>query len=215
MATASRARRTAEDLGIEATAHAAVRFAGDVPGTATIGRDGRSACSRRLNRPDVVARAQDRDGPVMGRASRERSGCARPMLFEPGPDSRASVDVNVRTSSLTAGGRVPGRTPRLTHPLVPAPDASHRPGVMIAFMLMRRLRISKGGQLSVPADIRHRWNTSRVVLEDLGDRLVIRPTSDDPVGALRGAFAGSAQSSSDELRRRARTEDSAAAPRRA
>jgi AbrB family looped-hinge helix DNA binding protein len=85
---------------------------------------------------------------------------------------------------------------------------------MICFMLMKRVKISRGGQISVPAEIRHRWNTSRVTLEDLGDRIVVRPTTDDPVGALRGAFADAARPGSEELRRRARAEDSAAPARR-
>lgn len=86
---------------------------------------------------------------------------------------------------------------------------------MIAFMFMRCLKISRGGQLSVPAEIRHRWNTSRVVLEDLGDRVVIRPTSDDPVGSLRGAFANPTKPGADELRRGARSQERAAEARRA
>jgi bifunctional DNA-binding transcriptional regulator/antitoxin component of YhaV-PrlF toxin-antitoxin module len=86
---------------------------------------------------------------------------------------------------------------------------------MILFMVMRYVKISKGGQVSVPADIRHRWKTSRVALEDLGDRVVIRPLADDPLAALRGAFAGAGKPGSDELRRRARAEESAAEARRA
>lgn len=78
---------------------------------------------------------------------------------------------------------------------------------MVAFMVMRIVKISRGGQVSVPAEIRHRWNTSRVALEDRGDCLVVRPAADDPVGALRGAFADASKPSSDELRRRARAEE--------
>jgi bifunctional DNA-binding transcriptional regulator/antitoxin component of YhaV-PrlF toxin-antitoxin module len=62
--------------------------------------------------------------------------------------------------------------------------------LMICFMLMRmRLRISKGGQVSIPAPIRHRWATSTVLLEDLGDRLVLVPAPDDPIAAAEGALA--------------------------
>jgi bifunctional DNA-binding transcriptional regulator/antitoxin component of YhaV-PrlF toxin-antitoxin module len=82
-------------------------------------------------------------------------------------------------------------------------------------MLMKVTKISKGGQVSVPAEIRHRWKTSRVTLEDLGDSLVIRPTAADPVAALRGAFADPSKPSSDELRRRARAEEAATEARRA
>lgn len=85
---------------------------------------------------------------------------------------------------------------------------------MIAFMAMKQSRISKGGQVSVPAAVRHRWKTSRVVLEDLGDRLVIHPAADDPVSALRGAFADDTQPGSDELRQQGRAEEAAAEARR-
>jgi len=86
---------------------------------------------------------------------------------------------------------------------------------MICFMFMRYARISKGGQVSVPAEIRHRWKSSRVTLEDLGDRLVIRPAAADPIAAFRGAFADASGPSSDELRRRAREDEAAAEARRA
>jgi len=55
---------------------------------------------------------------------------------------------------------------------------------------MRTLRISRGGQVSVPAEIRHRWGTSTVEVEDRGDELVLRPAPDDPVAALQGILAG-------------------------
>lgn len=85
---------------------------------------------------------------------------------------------------------------------------------MIVFMRMKQLKISRGGQISVPAEVRHRWNTSRLALEDAGDHLVIRPAPDDPIGALRGALADRAGPSSSELRRRARAEERAASQRR-
>ena len=55
---------------------------------------------------------------------------------------------------------------------------------------MWRHRITAAGQLSLPADVRRRWATSTVVLEDEGDHLVVRPVPDDPIAAARGAFAG-------------------------
>jgi AbrB family looped-hinge helix DNA binding protein len=61
---------------------------------------------------------------------------------------------------------------------------------MIGFMLMKiRVRISKGGQISIPAAIRHRWGTSTVALEDQGDRIVLEPAPDDPIAAAEGALA--------------------------
>ncbi|MEJ7893920.1 MAG: AbrB/MazE/SpoVT family DNA-binding domain-containing protein [Solirubrobacteraceae bacterium] len=79
---------------------------------------------------------------------------------------------------------------------------------------MKQVRISKGGQISVPAEIRHRWKTSRVILEDLGDQLVIRPTADDPIAAFRGSLADPKMPSSDELRRMARADERTAEARR-
>jgi bifunctional DNA-binding transcriptional regulator/antitoxin component of YhaV-PrlF toxin-antitoxin module len=61
---------------------------------------------------------------------------------------------------------------------------------MVRFMHMSmRMKISKGGQISIPAAIRHRWGTSTVSLEDLGDRLVLQPAPDDPIAAAEGALA--------------------------
>jgi bifunctional DNA-binding transcriptional regulator/antitoxin component of YhaV-PrlF toxin-antitoxin module len=58
-------------------------------------------------------------------------------------------------------------------------------------MLMKtRMRISKGGQISIPAAIRHRWATLTVALDDQGDRIVIEPAPDDPIAAADGALAG-------------------------
>jgi hypothetical protein len=72
--------------------------------------------------------------------------------------------------------------------------------------LMDVIRISKGGQVSVPADVRRRWQTDRLVLEDLGDRLVMRPIPADPVAAALGSLAGPGPSS-EEARRRVRRDE--------
>ena len=71
---------------------------------------------------------------------------------------------------------------------------------------MKRLRISKGGQVSLPAEVRHRWGTHTVIAEDEGDRLVIRPVPDDPIAAARG-WLRDLVVSSDEMRERARREE--------
>jgi bifunctional DNA-binding transcriptional regulator/antitoxin component of YhaV-PrlF toxin-antitoxin module len=61
---------------------------------------------------------------------------------------------------------------------------------MVKFMVMKkRMRISKGGQVSIPATIRRRWDTSTVVLDDQGDRIVLEPVPDDPIAAAEGALA--------------------------
>lgn len=54
--------------------------------------------------------------------------------------------------------------------------------------MKRRLRISKGGHITIPAAIRDRWATSTVVLDDQGSRIIIEP-ADDPIAAAEGALA--------------------------
>jgi AbrB family looped-hinge helix DNA binding protein len=74
-------------------------------------------------------------------------------------------------------------------------------------------RITSAGQVSLPARIRRRWGTRRVAVEDLGDRVVLRPVPDDPIEAARGALAGQIMAS-DELRRIARADERHAEERR-
>jgi len=52
------------------------------------------------------------------------------------------------------------------------------------------MKISKGGQISIPAPIRKRWRTSTLTLDDQGDQIVLKPAPDDPIAAAAGAFAG-------------------------
>lgn len=84
---------------------------------------------------------------------------------------------------------------------------------MVIFMFMRQLRITRGGQVSIPAEIRHRWGTARLNLDDLGDRLVLTPAPDDPITAFRGSLGGLSRSS-EELREIARGDEQAAETRR-
>ena len=73
-------------------------------------------------------------------------------------------------------------------------------------MNMSYLMISKGGQISIPAEIRRRWGTRRLRVEDRGDELVIRPAPEDPIAAARGIFKGRSKYNSEELRRMEREE---------
>jgi bifunctional DNA-binding transcriptional regulator/antitoxin component of YhaV-PrlF toxin-antitoxin module len=75
--------------------------------------------------------------------------------------------------------------------------------------MMKRLAISSGGQVSVPAAVRKRWGTRAVLAEDRGDRLILRPAPDDPIAAVRGIFADeiSGRATIDKLRARGRAED--------
>jgi bifunctional DNA-binding transcriptional regulator/antitoxin component of YhaV-PrlF toxin-antitoxin module len=80
---------------------------------------------------------------------------------------------------------------------------------------MSRVRLSKGGQISVPAAIRRRWGGSTFALEDHGDHVVLRPAPDDPVEAARGALKDLAgDMTSEEMRREARAEEAELEERR-
>lgn len=67
--------------------------------------------------------------------------------------------------------------------------------------------------MSVPARIRHRWNTRKVSIVDHGDYFLVTPVPDDPVSAFRGSFAGRGPSS-EEARRLAREEEAEREDRR-
>lgn len=62
--------------------------------------------------------------------------------------------------------------------------------MVISILMKKRMKISKGGQISIPAPIRKRWGTTTVTLEDQGDKLVLTPAPDDPIEAAAGVFAG-------------------------
>ena len=87
---------------------------------------------------------------------------------------------------------------------------------MIIFMLMkRRLKITRGGQISIPAPIRHRWGTATLTLDDQGDRIVLAPAPDDPIAAAEGALAAEfGEIDVGRLRRTARQDERDAAARR-
>jgi len=73
------------------------------------------------------------------------------------------------------------------------------------------MKVSRNGQVSIPADTRARWNTDRVVVVDLGDRVVLRPLGDDPIGELVGKYLRGP--ATDAARRRARADDAASEAR--
>jgi AbrB family looped-hinge helix DNA binding protein len=81
---------------------------------------------------------------------------------------------------------------------------------MVLCMIMKRTKVTRGGQISIPATIRRRWGTSTLTLEDLGDRVVLSPAPDDPIAAARGALAGSLDRTSEQLRERSRADEATA-----
>lgn len=58
-----------------------------------------------------------------------------------------------------------------------------------------RTKVTSNGQVSLPAELRHRWRTPAVLVIDKGDYAIVRPISDDPVAALRGSHAGAGPTS--------------------
>lgn len=82
---------------------------------------------------------------------------------------------------------------------------------------MKRLKISSGGQMSVPAAVRHRWGTRVVSFDDQGDHAVIRPAPENVIEATAGIFAdefAEAGITSDVARRQFREEERRAEERK-
>jgi bifunctional DNA-binding transcriptional regulator/antitoxin component of YhaV-PrlF toxin-antitoxin module len=55
---------------------------------------------------------------------------------------------------------------------------------------MRLTHISQGGQVQIPAEVRRRWGTRKVMIDDAGTYLRISPVPDDPIAAAAGSLAG-------------------------
>lgn len=81
---------------------------------------------------------------------------------------------------------------------------------------MWRHRITKVGQVSIPAEIRERWAASNVLIVDEGERIVMQPVPDNPLEAIRGILKGKGRSdiTAAEAVRQAREEDNAASERK-
>jgi bifunctional DNA-binding transcriptional regulator/antitoxin component of YhaV-PrlF toxin-antitoxin module len=71
----------------------------------------------------------------------------------------------------------------------------------------RTTHITRGGQISIPADVRRRWATDRVELEDRGEELVLRPLPADPIAAAIGSLRLPGGLTADRLRAIAREEE--------
>jgi AbrB family looped-hinge helix DNA binding protein len=79
---------------------------------------------------------------------------------------------------------------------------------------MKAARVTAGGQVSIPAEVRRRWGTRRVLIDDQGDRLVLKPLPDDPLAAARGALKGKITIPTEELRKIARRDEQIAEDRK-
>jgi AbrB family looped-hinge helix DNA binding protein len=77
-----------------------------------------------------------------------------------------------------------------------------------------RVTVSRNGQISVPAAVRHRWGTRSVLVIDRGGYAIVRPIPDDIVAALEGSYAGPGVGT-EEARAAERAAEEAAGRRRA
>lgn len=55
---------------------------------------------------------------------------------------------------------------------------------------MRVVTLTRGGQVSIPADIRRRWPSNKVVVTETEDGVLLRPLPADPIAAARGSLKG-------------------------
>ena len=88
-------------------------------------------------------------------------------------------------------------------------------GACVTLACMKQARISRRGQVSIPADVRHRWKTDRIMIEDRGYEVIVRPFPADPIAAARGYLKPLAPDdaiTSDEARARTRAEEAAGGP---
>lgn len=67
-----------------------------------------------------------------------------------------------------------------------------------------RAKVTRNGQVSLPAELRHRWQAGSVLVIDRGDYAIVRPIPEDTIASLRGAHAGPGPTS--EQARRAERE---------
>jgi len=70
------------------------------------------------------------------------------------------------------------------------------------------MKVSANGQVSIPAEVRARWHADRVMVVDLGDRVIVRPLPQEPIDTLVGAYKGRGLST-ERARREARAEEAA------
>ncbi len=70
------------------------------------------------------------------------------------------------------------------------------------------MKVSANGQVSIPAKARERWGARRMLVVDLGDRIVMRPLPDDALGTLRGKYS-KRLAPTDQIRNQTRLDDEA------
>ena len=71
---------------------------------------------------------------------------------------------------------------------------------------MRVVTLTRGGQVSIPADLRRGWPSNKIIVEETPRGLLLRPLPADPIDAAMGSLAGPGPTV-DEMRRASRREE--------
>lgn len=81
---------------------------------------------------------------------------------------------------------------------------------------MKIVTLTRGGQVSIPAEYRRGWTSNRVMVRETPDGLLLRPLPDDPLAAALGSLAGKVKNfvSAEESMREYREEETAAEERK-
>lgn len=53
-----------------------------------------------------------------------------------------------------------------------------------------KAKVTRNGQVSLPAELRHRWAAGSVLVIDRGDYAIVRPIPDDTIATVLGSHAG-------------------------
>jgi len=77
-----------------------------------------------------------------------------------------------------------------------------------------KAKVTRNGQISLPAELRHRWQSSAVLVIDRGSYAIVRPVPDDVVTALQGTHAGQGPTSEQARAAERARDQERAAPRR-
>lgn len=75
---------------------------------------------------------------------------------------------------------------------------------------MKIVTLTRGGQVSIPAEYRREWTSRRVMVRKTADGLLLTPMPDDPLAAAAGSLKHLLVGvTSDELRKQMRDEETA------
>lgn len=81
---------------------------------------------------------------------------------------------------------------------------------------MKIVTLTRGGQVSIPAEFRREWTSNRIMVRETPNGLLLRPLPDDPLAAALGSLAGKVKNfvSAEESMREYREEELAAEERK-